>query len=537
MTGPGMNHRRRKRPGGVRFDFQEPNSVNGNPPPGASGTGLYYGPAYEPAPTLPPDPFDPSAPPRSKGPAARLAPPRPQSPVSLAPDAYPTTGSVPTQAALPAPAPARTPPPAPPQPPIATAPPLAPPPGPPFLPQPAEPVDAGRKRRWARKPKTDTEPGPYVSTPNEFTSPDVQYVQAEFDVPAAGKPLTNKNGRRWIVRLALIIAPCILIGGAGVLAGVSLGSSRVPADKTISPADATKYGLTDFPIEQAAAFGLQYLQQCLSHPDGDDKKATSERNDALAAMSGSSGLATGCGWDGKGPATHAPSLVFTGTWSPMNDVVFKSGRGAYLTYAATLAGGQTIGYAVPVWVAAENGTGMRVAGDIAVVPATGTPNIPTSEPTGSNDSTLAGELGNATLSPFFAAWAASDTVQLKLVTTTDATPRAMLGLDAAVKQPQIGTVSAYNDKGNNPGGTVVYHDGDEIIAVAQVTWTLPGGGTQITGYRLVLRLVSSKWLVVDVDGSTANGDGGQTSNENTQPSGSSESPGSGSESPAPSPGG
>ena len=96
------------------------------------------------------------------------------------------------------------------------------------------PMSAARLRaRWrVRRPREN--PAPAVDRSNA-----VEGDEPPFTVPLPGRASrTVGRGRSWVTRLALIVAPLVLIGGVAYSCGVSTGSARLVQSSTISADDA-----------------------------------------------------------------------------------------------------------------------------------------------------------------------------------------------------------------------------------------------------------------------------------------------------------
>lgn len=330
----------------------------------------------------------------------------------------------------------------------------------------------------------------------------------EFDVPRPGRVRRSPGrGRSWTVRLVLVSAPLMLAGGAAYAVGVSAGSARITAPAAISASEAAQYHLSTYPAEQAAAYGATYLTLCLTHPDPADKTAVADRLAGLARMV-SAGVTAGCGWDGTGTAQQPQSITWAGTATPAPAATYTSGQAAQLGFLITYPGGRTGGVSIPIWAgAADSYTGLRVVGDVAVMPATPPTAAPTAKLDGTVDSELSQSLPGQVLLPFLRSWAASDTVQLNLVLTTDATGAARTGLDGQVSDPTINRAQILTDKATTSTERV-YDDGDTVTALLSVDWTTGAGAGQRTSYVITLHRSAGRWQVHDISGSAADPAGG-----------------------------
>ena len=256
--------------------------------------------------------------------------------------------------------------------------------------------------------------------------------QPPFDVPVPGKALRSVGRTRsWVTRLALIGAPLVLIGGVAYSCGVSTGSARLVEPATISAADASAFHLSNFPADRAAAFGVSYLSLCWTHPDAADATATADRLAALARMT-SAGVTPGCGWTGSIPSKAPLAVTWDGTVKPVQGV-YADGAAAQLGFLVTMADGRTVGAALPIWVSStmSMAAGVRVVGDVAVVPVAPAAAAPTPAAPAVTDSVIAESLTRSVLVPFLRAWAVSDPVQLNLVLAGDASSAARAGMAGA----------------------------------------------------------------------------------------------------------
>lgn len=330
-------------------------------------------------------------------------------------------------------------------------------------------------------------------------------VDDEFDIPLPGKPLrVVGRTRSWVTRLALIGAPLVLIGGVAYSCGVSTGSARLVQSSTISADDASAFHLNSFPADRAAAFGVSYLSLCWTHPDAADATATTDRLAALARMT-SAGVTPGCGWAGSTPSKAPLAVTWDGTIKPVQ-AAYADGAAAQLGFVVTTADGRTVGAALPIWVSSTStmSAGVRVVGDVAMVPIAPAATAPTPVAPQVTDSAIAESLTRSVLVPFLRAWAISDPVQLNLVLARDASTAARAGMEGQVSAPSVSRTQVVVARGDPKG----YRDGDQVTAGVGVDWTTRLGGVQRTGYSISLRMTAGRWQVTDITGTAPDPAGG-----------------------------
>ena len=369
----------------------------------------------------------------------------------------------------------------------------------------AAPNPARRGRFRRRGGRTAGETTAPESAPEE-TGADVvrEELFESFPVPPAGSRLHAGRLRSWITRLLLWAGPLILIGGVAYSCGVDKGSTRMAAPAVVTPDEATTWHLSTFEQQQAAGFGVAYLQLCLTHPDPTNSAALDARAAALAQMS-SDGVAAGCGWDDTG-APQTPSLItWAGTATPV-PAAYQSGTAAHLSFLAVMPGNQTTTIDLAIWASSTTGTAsFRVVSNPALLPSGPVAQAPTASAPANVDDDLATSLPASVLSPFLAAWAASNSVQLSLVLTSDATAATTQGLQGQVSNPLIDTTVV----GINKGKAGAYRDGDQVTAFVTVEWTTGAGhGVVKNNYAIALHRVASRWLVQNITGGAFDTQGG-----------------------------
>ncbi|WP_137725834.1 conjugal transfer protein [Prescottella subtropica] len=357
---------------------------------------------------------------------------------------------------------------------------------------------------------------PDADTPQVFDSNGVPLV--DFDIVKVGKAPTfgrHNRGRRALTIAVSSLAACAAVG---LIAGVTIGRSAIPAEGTISAQEASAYRLTTFPLDAAVSFGRQYLDVCLTHGGGD---AVKKREQLLKAM-GTPGAADGCGWTSGGLQQEPALIVWDGTMTPISE--FPDGEAAYLGFTVSMADGQYQTVSVPVWVKSSKvSNDMRIVGDIGVTAPMRLATPPPAKAKLTDDGSLAGQVTDSLLAPFFKAWGASDAGQLNLVLADSAVARARTGLGGIVANPKIDKATVRSPRATDTPANqpIVYQDGDAAVAEVRVTWDVPASeSTQTTGYRVELVRHSGKWLVVDIraglvdrDGAGAAGSGIGSANE------------------------
>ncbi|HEY5880982.1 MAG TPA: conjugal transfer protein [Nakamurella sp.] len=310
--------------------------------------------------------------------------------------------------------------------------------------------------------------------------------------------------RSWVTRLLLIAGPLLLAGGVAYSCGVSTGSSRLVQQASISSQDAAAFHLSSFPAARASAFGVAYLALCWTHPAPTDATATKDRLAALAEMT-SAGVAPGCGWTGSTPSPAPLTVIWDGTATPLPDT-YSDGAAAQMGFVVTTADRRTVGVTVPIWVPSPNSptTGVRVVGDIAVVPVATAAPAPTPVAPAVTDTMIAESLTRSVIMPFLQAWSASDPVQLNLVLARDASSRARTGMDGQLSQPKVNGLRVIVTRGD----PAAYRDGDRLTAQVSVDWTTRTTGVQRSGYSISLGMSAGRWQVVNITGSAPDPAGG-----------------------------
>lgn len=359
--------------------------------------------------------------------------------------------------------------------------------------------------------RTDDDEAPKVQLYDEAGVP-----VTDMEVVKSGAPLGSSNKRRGTRILTAVIATMCAVGGMFLIVGVVLGSSRVPSQGAISASEAEQYRLSTFPVEQAAAFGADYLRLCLTHGD---RTQVAQRANALEAMS-SPVTATSCGWESGGNTQKPESVTFNGEVTEIEG--FTTGRAAYLGYNVALDG-KFLLYNVPVWIGPTEGGGeaTQVIGDVGLASTIPNGSAPSRMPQQGSDATLAGELNTSVLQPFFTAWASSDARQLNLMLSRNATTAARTGMNGVVTRPILDEVLAFTDRATPTGERIEYVDGDKAALEVSVVWdVVESQSSQAAGYRLDMVMEGGQWRVIDIAPGLASSKGGQNTRTGSGSAGS-----------------
>ncbi|WLF51318.1 conjugal transfer protein [Rhodococcus opacus] len=334
----------------------------------------------------------------------------------------------------------------------------------------------------------------------------------DFDVPPIGGHPSHTKSRQWAVRLGIPVGVLLLAAGTTFAVGVNIGSSRVPAEGAISQNEALRFRLSSFPVEQAAVFGQQYLNVCLTRPAASDTVAVRTRTEVLARMA-TSGTESGCGYSGTSTAEaeKPESIVFTGQIKSVREG-YTEGAAAYLTYQVAYDSEKAVEVVVPVWVNDRGDpTLMRVVGNVGFMPSPRLGAPPAYAETRAKDAQLATQLHDQVIAPFMQAWGSSDAQQLNLTLTEDASFAARAGLRGVLVNPRVEKVTVYTARTET--GAIHYQSGDEVVAETTVEWTSALSTSKQTGtYQIRLRYVQGKWAVLDVTGSALDPSGGPVPN-------------------------
>lgn len=334
----------------------------------------------------------------------------------------------------------------------------------------------------------------------------------DFDVVAPGHAPSDGRGRRGVRALSLVIASTIALSTVGIIGGVIMGRSAVPAEGQITAAEATNYNLSTFPVEAGAAFGEHYLNLCLTHPQY--REDIDARNEMMLGME-APGVPPNCGWEKGGSATAPTSIVFNGDVEERPEYAGNGGDVAYLGFFVTMQDGRHFTATVPVW-AGTNAAGRQaysVVGTVGMSAATAVETSPNMTIGAPMDRKLAGSI-EPTLATFFEAWAKSDERALDSILVSEAKGEARAGLGGSVSNPELSSVVVYPDRAPDEvsGDTATwnYVDGDSVTAMVGLTWNVSdaaGGHAQPAGYRVSLRYLNGKWEVAGLQSGVVVPDG------------------------------
>lgn len=331
-------------------------------------------------------------------------------------------------------------------------------------------------------------------------TPDVTYYDENgvpitgFDVTPIGAPPVNsarKSGKRLVYAAGLVMGTTTVMG---LLFGLVVGSSRIPAEGAISADEAAAYRLTTFPVDAASAFAARYLEACLTHGDSAQLQDRQARLESMSAGT----APRDCGWQNDGAEQSVDSIVFNGYTDPAPG--YETGEAAHLGFDVVLDG-ESLALSVPVWVGPTEGGGMamQVVGTIGISPTIPVAEAPLPAQARNVDQELGATLSNTVVEPFLTAWAASDTRQMNLLMAREATTNVRSGLDGVLTKPNINTVVAKPTKPITAGETIVYEDGDVVFVDVMASWTVTASeSTQQAGYRMSLVREADRWLVYDI---------------------------------------
>ena len=198
-------------------------------------------------------------------------------------------------------------------------------------------------------------------------------------------------------------------------------------------------------------------------------------------------------------------MTWDGTVKPTQGA-YADGVAAQLGFVVTAADGRTVGASLPIWVSSitASSAGVRVVGDVAVIPIPPAAAAPTLAAPQLTDSAIAESVTSSVLVPFLRAWAVSDPVQLNLVLARDASAAARAGLAGQVSAPTVNRTQVVVTRGDPRN----YRDSDLIVAQVGVDWTTRLGGIQRSGYSVFLRMTAGRWQIYDITGSAPDPAGG-----------------------------
>ncbi|MFI7295434.1 conjugal transfer protein [Streptomyces sp. NPDC050121] len=329
----------------------------------------------------------------------------------------------------------------------------------------------------------------------------------DFDVPRPGGRIPG-GGRRTHValRATLLITTCLLaLGSCGVM-GLVVGKSSGTPTAGLDASDATRYRLTEFPTEQAAAFAEQYAQLCMTFsPD-----TSSARRTDLARYA-SAGVDPDCGWSGDG-TSKAVSAAWDGTAEKLPEY---GDHGRYIGVQVRTDDGTLTTLTVPVYVQnLKTGEGMRVAGDVGQMPMPAAADVPEVDQGDEVvDDTLSTQLQKEVLPGYFEAWGASDATAMARFITPDASLTATTGLVGRLTGPQVGTVVALVPVNVQDTKPYAYSAGQAVQVRVIVDWKDAKGVTVRRAYRMTTVNTAQGWFIKDIRGGVLDAEGGRADSE------------------------
>lgn len=329
----------------------------------------------------------------------------------------------------------------------------------------------------------------------------------DFDVPRPGGRISG-GGRRTHValRATLLITTCVFaLGSCGVM-GLVVGKSSGRTTAGLDEADATRYRLTEFPTEQAAAFAEQYAQLCMTFSP--DTSAT--RRTELARYA-SSGVDPDCGWSGEG-ARKAVSVAWDGTAEKLSEF---GDHGRYIGVQVRTDDGALTTLTVPVYVKdLKTGEGMRVAGDVGQMPMPAAADVPEVDQGDEVvDDALSTQLQKEVLPGYFTAWGASDDTAMARFLTPDATLTATTGLAGRLTGPQVGAVVALVPASVQDTKPYAYSAGQPVQVRVVVDWSDAKGVAVSRAYRMTIVNTAQGWFIKDIRGGVLDPEGGRADDE------------------------
>ncbi|WP_107085207.1 conjugal transfer protein [Streptomyces maremycinicus] len=355
-----------------------------------------------------------------------------------------------------------------------------------------------------------TAPAAGAATPGAVTPGQATPKRApgrDFDVPRPGGRIPG-GGRRTHValRATLLITTCVFaLGSCGVM-GLVIGKSSGTTTAGLDASDATRYRLTEFPTEQAAAFAEQYAQLCMTFsPD-----TSSARRTDLARYA-SAGVDPDCGWSGEG-TSKAVSVTWDGTAEKLPEY---GDHGRYIGVQVRTDDGTLTTLTVPVYVQnLKTGEGMRVSGDVGQMPLPAAADVPEVDQGDEVvDDTLSTQLQKEVLPGYFEAWGASDSTAMARFLTPDATLTATTGLAGRLTGPQVGTVVALVPVSAQDTKPYAYDAGQAVQVRVAVDWTDAKGVTVRRAYRMTMVNTAQGWFIKDVRGGVLDAEGGRADDD------------------------
>lgn len=338
----------------------------------------------------------------------------------------------------------------------------------------------------------------------------------DFDVVSPGHAPSDGRGKRGVRALGIAVSALGIVAALGLVGGVLVGRSAVPAEGQITAEEATTYGLSRFPVDAGAAFAEHYLTLCLTHPQY--REDTERRAELMAGME-APGVPENCGWESGGAPGAPTSVTFNGEVEERPE--YGDGNVAYLGYFVTMQDGRHFTATVPVW-AGDNGAGRpaySIVGTVGMTASTAVMQEPDMTLDLLMDRQLASEL-SPILETFFTAWGESDNQTLDSLLATGTDGDARVGLNGTVSDPQINNVVVYpvGPPAEISGQNAVwdYTEGDTVNALVSLTWSVDdeaGGRQQPTGYRIPLVYQAGKWEVNGLQAGVVVPDGTSSSGE------------------------
>lgn len=323
----------------------------------------------------------------------------------------------------------------------------------------------------------------------------------DFDVVSVGHAPTSGRGRRGSKALMVGAAGLAAMSCLGLMFGIVVGRTAVPAEGQVTEAEAEKYHLSSFPTDSAATFGRHYVELCLTHPDDED--AQNKRLELMKGMALQQ-LGEGCGWKSGGQKENPVTINFNGEVE--NRTEYQGGQVAYLGYFVSMSSGDFMNVTLPVW-AGENTDGRKaykVVGQLGYSAAPAQDAVPNLETGLMEDRQLAPKL-KPMLETFFKAWGQSDRKTLEALTATDAKGDVLSGMKGKFQRPEITAVRVipFDPPVEVQGQTATfeYVEGSQVTAMVNLDWTVKdndGGRTQPAGYRVTMKLINNKWQVSEM---------------------------------------
>jgi hypothetical protein len=332
--------------------------------------------------------------------------------------------------------------------------------------------------------------------------------ESQFAVPPPGGRLANGRGAHLAVRVGIAFTACLLLLGITFIVGLFAGREGTDKTSGISAGALNNYHVEQYPLQAAAAVAERYTRLCLNaQPSNADQRSAQLQSIV------SSNVPNDCGWDGRGTLT-ASDIAWTGQADPMTQY---GSHGRYMHMQASLGDQATpIQLIVPVYVAnLKDGTGVRVAGEPGILPASGSPSGPdaVTEKDGSSDTGLAQMLTADVLPGFFDAWGSSSSADIDRFRTPDATANVRNGLSNILTDPSIQGTNVPLP-GSGIGAAHTWQPGDAATVETTVTWQVPGGAHITLAYRLTMvhtTATATGWSVRDIAGGIPDSDVDNTS--------------------------